>query len=473
MRVFLKYFYFPLTLFAIDFIFGLQVYSNDFFGYLGLVTIMDLDDLSTFYNGVYPPGFVWVLKCILNFSDEVILLTKILNYLSLGLVFYFISSKIFKELNFYLVFFCLVVLLVSNEIFLSNSLSPGSYGFFLVSLIVGTSHYEDRSKFSALISVSSLVIATLFRFEAFIWLICLWGSGLFFFSGHSKNLRGFLTIVLSVSVLFLINFWGTSSLVATKHFLTFEKPNWVELNPFTKFEKQSFYEFSLGYLNNLVRNVLYFSTLIISWVFLKSFRRLILTCLFYLLLINFHPSPRGVFAILPFVYIFLGLLFFSIWERQKRVAVVLSIFLIPTFLYFSLSNYYHKRTSQVLQSSFKKIGKVITRVDKSYSAESIFTNSHDFYIRDQLPDLPQVNGGWIKLIDRFYIKNPNFDLSHPNNFYDGLKSQKVKFLVIDKVLLHTSIYSQKDLLMFEELGNSEFFNLISLVDDRFMIYSVK
>ncbi len=473
MRVSLKYCYFPLTLFAIDLFFGFQVCSNDFLGYLGLVTVMDLDDLSTFYNGVYPPGYVWVLKCILSLSDEVILLAKILNYLSLGLVFYFITSKIFKELNFYLIFFCLVVLLVSNEIFLSNSLSPGSYGSFLASLIIGTAYYEDRSKFSALISVSSLVIATLFRFEAFIWLICLWCSGTFFFSGPSGNLRGFLTIVLSISILFLINFWGTSSFVATKHFLTFEKPNWVELNPFTKFEKQSLYEFSIGYLKNIAQDVFYFLTLIISWVFLKSFRRLILTCFFYLLLINFHPSPRGVFAILPFVYLFLGLLFYLIWERQRKVAVVFSIFLIAPFLYFSLNNYYHKRRSQVLQSSFTKIGKTLTRFDKNYSAESIFTNSHDFYIRGQLPDLPQVNGGWIKLVDRFYSENPNFDLSHPSIFYSCLISQRVKFLVIDKVLLHTSVYSQEDLITFEELGNSEFFNLVSVVDDRFIIYSVE
>ena len=76
----MKYFSLPLTLFAIDLLFGFQVYSNDFFGYLGLVTVLDFDDPSTFYNGVYPPGFVWLLKCILRLSIDVIFLTKILNY---------------------------------------------------------------------------------------------------------------------------------------------------------------------------------------------------------------------------------------------------------------------------------------------------------------------------------------------------------------------------------------------------------
>lgn len=473
MRVLLKYFSLPLTLFAIDLLFGFQVYSNDFFGYLGLVTVLDFDDPSTFYNGVYPPGFVWLLKCILRLSIDVIFLTKILNYFCLGLVVYFLSTKFFKETPFYVVFISFTTLLLTSNIFLSNILSPGSYCFFLVSIIVGTSYYEENSKTSFLICTSSLILATLFRFEAFIWVIGIWVSGVFFVPDHSKNIRAYLPLIISILILLLINFLGTNAFVATKHFLTFEEPKWVDLNPFSKFEKQSFPSFTLGYLNNLINDAFFLVVLTISLMFLKSFRRLTLTCLIYLILINFHSSPRGAFAILPFIYLLLGQLFYSVWLRERRFALVISIFLIPTFLYLSLNNYYQKKQSQAVQNSFHKIGQVLTSIDKNFSIQSVFSNSHDFYLKNQLPGLPKVNGGWIKLVEGFYNRNPNFDLSHSSLFYQAVKSQNVRFLVIDKVLLHPSIYSFKDLNTLEELANSGFFKEINVVDNRFIVYEVK
>lgn len=468
----LKYLFIPALLLLIDCFFGFQVYSNDFLGYLGLASIIDLGDPSTYYNGVYPPGFVMFLSIVISTKTNILIILKALNYMSLGVAFYFFHTRFFKGINFSFVFFAFVILLVSNKIFLTNILSPGSYALFLICSVIGLIFYdsEDHSKF--LISAIGLIFATFLRFEGIVWLICVWSSSVYFNPSMARRWMGYIPLIVSFFLLFVINYYGTASILATRHFLTFEAPDWINLSPSTSFYKQELSDYLFGYLNSVGRDAHYFILLLVSWILLKPSRGLILPLIFYLVIIKLHSSPRGMFLALPFIHVFLIQILFVFWQKSRALTTDLVILLLPIFIYFSLNNYYEKRVIQFTSNSFHKIDLELQNLDQDWRVQSVFTNSHDFYIKSQLPEIAKVNGGWVKLITSFYLQNPNFELEDIDKFHKSLEMEKIRFVVIDSGLIHPSVYSGHALITFRGMDDSEFFKKISLVDSRFIIYQV-
>jgi hypothetical protein len=389
---FQKYLIVPVLAIIIDWFFGFQIYSNDFLGYLGLASVFDLYNSSTHYNGVYPPGYVVVLDVLDSSKWYFLMKVKAINYACLGMVFYCFHSMIFRDVKFVRLLFAFVVLLITSKVFLTNILSPGSYPIFLIFSVSGIAFYESKVPSERLLGAFALILATFFRYEGFVWLICLWISNVIHNSSLIGRWKEYVPILGSLALLSVVSFFGTNSLFATRQFLTFETPEWVNLNPYTTFSTQDSVDYILGYLNNLGREIHYFVALILSWIFLKKRRMLVLSLVLYLLLIKLHSSPRGAFLVLPFLYVFSIELLSLIFEKRYAIGFWVSAVLFPVLLYFSMNNYYQKRKIQILAKSYLEVDLELKRIDPNWKVESLFTNSHDFYVENQLPKTAKVNG---------------------------------------------------------------------------------
>jgi hypothetical protein len=457
----------PILLIIIDLFFGFQIYSSDTLGLIAISKELDLNEISTYSNGVYPPGFVLLIAIILKTNLNLLFTLKTLNYLflTLFLLTTYIGLKRYVRLIPFVISIIAAVFL--SKLFLINILSAGSYPLYLFLGAFGIIYfYNEQNKYFRL-SLVSLVFCTVVRNEGIILIISILISVAPFKSSKRRILGISLALIASLFILFLSNYLGIGSVLSNKHNLLFEEPNWVNMHPEFIFNRFTFKEFFEFYFSNLFIDWYYFICLALCALYFKELRMLIFGLLIFYLLIKIHPSPRGIFILIPFSFLFLGI---AIYDQKRIQKILLLLIISPVFTFYSLNNYYSIRRKQIDIQTYELIGKYIEKIQLNWEIQNLFTNNFDFYLRKKLPKTARVNGGWPKLIPRYYQNNPNLTLTNLIEFSRDIDSLKIEYIVIDLSMLDLSIYTQEEINTFSSLDRSDQFLLISEFESRYKLY---
>ncbi|WP_296704614.1 hypothetical protein [Algoriphagus sp.] len=149
--------------------------------------------------------------------------------------------------------------------------------------------------------------------------------------------------------------------------------------------------------------------------------------------------------------------------------IILGILLCVAILPIALENYSEKKEIKDRLILFEQIDSNIKAVEPNWDIQNVFTNSHDFYLKNQLPKTPYVNGGWMKLVVNYYKEHPNLSLNTTKEFMENLNSQNIEFVVIDQVLLSPLVYSSNELSTLNSLTSFSQFKRIDTKQDRYLV----
>lgn len=460
---------FPLLVVIFNFWFENLIFSNDSLGLISIANEINLSDISSFYNGVYPPGFTIILKLIITSGLDILLTIKIINFLFLSAFSYGIYFGLKKHVSINIILLSLTIAFLSNKTFSSNIISSGSYPIFLFFGTIGLlAFYQKENKFFG-IGCGALALSSFMRYEGFILIISILIAELIFGYNKKKQIWIFMSLIFSSIIILIINYFGATNLVNSPHSIFHKEPNWIKIYPNFIFETVSINEFFHFYYKNIISHSYLLLLLAGSLYKFKNLRNLIISLIIFYLLIKLHPSPRGIFIIIPLLFIFISEIIFSLKGRNKIISIGL---LTPVFLYFLLNNYYDKKKKSLDFQSYKKIEKSIATLIPYWNIENVFTNSFDFYSKNQLPNTPKVNGGWPKFLPSYYEKNPNFDLLTIDSFSKSLELEKIDFVIIDLAQLDMSIYLEQEINTLLNLEYSSNFKFISEIDKRYKVYQV-
>ncbi len=448
---------------GLDLSFGNLVYSNDF---LGIITVANHLEIHSIHIGVYPPGyFLWILF-ILKSGIPILTGLKAFNWAFI-LGFSLITLSFFKnKLSHSTFIFFLLFVLVSSKIFLTSLLDPGSYPMFLILASFGLINISSQNKIKSNLAVISLILSTWIRYEGFVLIGSILISSILLKSTLQVKFKSIITLIGSFFIYAIVAKISSGQFFTSPHNLLFEEPNWLKIGPNYEFRSYSLIEFIRFYLTNLSYHWYYFLVLLTSYFFLKEFRPVIFTLLLYYCLIKLHPSPRGIFLVIPFAFLFIACYADPLKPKLK---IILGILLCVAILPIALENYSEKKEIKDRLILFEQIDSNIKAVEPNWDIQNVFTNSHDFYLKNQLPKTPYVNGGWMKLVVNYYKEHPNLSLNTTKEFMENLNSQNIEFVVIDQVLLSPLVYSSNELSTLNSLTSFSQFKRIDTKQDRYLV----
>ncbi|MBN3521598.1 hypothetical protein JYB62_16425 [Algoriphagus lutimaris] len=451
-------------MFGVDLFFGNLVYSNDF---LGIVSVANHLDYKSLHIGVYPPGyFLWILF-ILKSGIDLLIGLKAFNW-AIILGFSLITFIFFKKkLSLGSYIFFLILTLASSQIFITSLLDPGSYPMFLFFASFGLIYISSDKMLESNLAIFFLILSTWIRYEGFALIGSILISSVILKSNWQMKLKSILALIGSILIYSIVAYVSTGQFFTSPHHLLYEEPNWLKIEPNYDFRTYPIIEFIHFYLTNLSYHWYYFLILLISYFILKDFRQVIVVLLLYFFLIKLHPSPRGIFLIIPFAFLFFACFVESLKPRLKIIARVFLCFAIVPVV---MKNYSQKKEIKDRYLLFEQIDSDLKTVEPDWSIQNVFTNSHDFYLKNQLPKTPKVNGGWMKLVPSFYKDNPNLSLNSPQEFIQNLEDQKIEFVLLDKVLLSPIVYPTNELNTLLSLKDIPQFQSIITGQKRYLLY---
>jgi hypothetical protein len=473
--------YFPLTfyllaIFAAMAAIGFPIVKPDFLGILALAESTDLLEPGTYYNGIYPIGFIAIAKWLLALPAGVVPAFLAFNLAVFG-VFLVIFRKLMLPDAPAPYFYGYALMLGLDPTFFPYLVSAGAYMLFVSLSVAGMAHYAagiDRGGWRLAVGAGVLLaVGAQVRYHGLPLMGILLSVALLLGGGRRQWPYLLACLLGAWGLQACISFWGTGQFFQTQHNLFVLSVKWIELHPGYVFETVGWGEYLRFYGGHLLGDAAYLLPL--AGYFLLGQRRkgldvLAATALLYYFAIKLHPSPRGVLPVIPLSYFYgLRLLQERVLGRERRLALVAGCGLAMVFV---LRDYRLLRAEGAKAAERHHIEALVLARQGDMEARRIFTNAYDFYLPGRLPDQPYANGSWAKLNENTYRRFPNVDLSSPGRLLADLKAKRMAYLVIDRPLLERQLRETPALASLQALLDSGQAERLEAGGGRFEVYAL-
>ncbi|MGB0524709.1 MAG: hypothetical protein ACPGJS_17180 [Flammeovirgaceae bacterium] len=454
-----------IFLLSINYLTHFHIGINDYWGFLLLAEHLDTVWPKSLYNGLFPIGYMALLRLGLRITQaQIIQLSFLINLLLASLLIYYLWKLLKKQLKGAWLLLALITYFIPSEAFYMLQ-QPGPYVIFNLFCLLGMLKYYASTKSKHdLFSVGILFgFASLFRVHAFLPLTCIILSdllvqGVFSIKIKSNQVKSILLVVFGYlligQVQFWINHYAGQAVWSTNHSLTNQGINWDHFSPsdaqqhlLAPILNNPIHFFKL-YAYHLLQALPWltpsFLLLITHFYFRKLppiWLRLSICCLLFTLIIRLHTTHRWLLPILPLIVLQLGYVFQLIWESLRLAYLkVFTLGCAGILTYFTLSyvrthHYAFLKNNYVNHQHYTALEALMfAHQNKVLTPFQYFSNSYAIYLPHSYPFKVYGNGGWLRGIDWFYAEvAPNLSLESLESFIADCHTDQtpISHLILD------------------------------------------
>ncbi len=451
---------FCVLLYAVAGYTGFAILNNDFLQVLKLSEYLQWTDISSYYNGIYPVGFVMMVKALSGTGHLLPSILVVLGLLSYALL----ARTMMVHLDSPLGYAALVAMILCglDTLPFEYLICPGAYipfmscvGTGLIYLGIG---HRDGDQRPAVIGTLFLLLAAEFRDHAYIF----FGVSivLLLLLRSSRQVLRPLVLGSIVYIVYrmVISYMATGSILTSGHALMVRMVDWSAITPYYEFGRMSLRQFVQFYLHHFMEHLLYLLPLV--WYLFRSrsgrlldFIAYVMVC--YYFIIHAHPSVRGILPLIPWSYYYLLHMLLSDdtqaqWQRLStyRRAALLSILAVIGGLSLLGGKAKNVKIARHMTQEYTQLEKVLRTEHPDIKAHQVYTNDFDLYLPDGLPATPYMNGGWARLSPSVYASYPNPRLHSTGALLSDLHDMGIRYIVVNEKFLRkqTSRYSTLSVL---------------------------
>lgn len=486
-----------LCLLASAWLTNFHIGINDFWGFFFLADQLESNWPQSLYNGLFPIGYITLLRTILNTSrSSIIPISFAVNFVFASILIYQLWNFANKHLKNNWAWLCVLIYFTSAEAFYMLH-QPGPYVIFNLFCLLGlANHYaydkQEGNWYKNLSTGLLFGLAALFRIHAFLPLACIiccdWAVHILFKQKaekalkHTQLLTQFMWIIIGylsiAQVQVWVNLYAGYGLFETNHGFVHDGVDWLSFSPsdtqLTLWDAvfQHPKSFFISYAYKLYQTwpwLLPSVCILVLYAFdsriPKFWLRLSLTVCFYILIVRLHTTHRWILPLLPLCCIQIGFLSLNFWEKAKYSNLKYAgLLIIGLVVYFNIGHvrqhhYAFLKNNHTKQLQYTALEELVKGVQAAQiNPMKVFSPNQGLYFPHTYPYKVYANGGWLRGIDWVHKQAaPNLDISSQQAFLESCASLSVQHIILDskshpKTSFFESIYQERASESWQKLG---------------------